>query len=364
MDYASGILHNLPYLSEGISRSVTPENPTGEKGKACMATEGTGAGPAKHLGRGWKISPSIRIPKGQTAVLADVQAQGEICSMWIGGDITREYILRIYWDGDPVPAVECPLTDFFANAWIDNRQTFFQGPFFPLNSLPVCINPNNGLNCFWRMPFEKSFRITMENTSGGDLCCYYQINFVEKKLPAKPLYFHARFRQSDRVPLMENHVILENVEGKGCYVGTSMAVELHGNQNWWGEGEVKFFLDGDQEFPTISSTGTEDYFLGSFDWEVDGKYTPYSCPYGGMFYVSNPDVRATENQRFALCRWHLLDPIQFGKDIRIEVQDLGWEVVGEKYEVRSDYISTVAYFYLDRTSANPLVLPEKIKPVR
>ena len=126
MSYGSNILNSLPYIGEGISRSVTPENPTGEKGKACMATEGTGARLAKHLGQGWKISPSIIIPAGQTAVLADIQAQGEICSMWIGGHITREYILRIYWDGDTVPAVECPLTDFFANAWLDNpaRQNF------------------------------------------------------------------------------------------------------------------------------------------------------------------------------------------------------------------------------------------------
>lgn len=362
MDHGS--LHGLPYLSGGISRSVTPENPTGEKGRACMAEAGTGAGPARHLGRGWKISPSIIIPGGKTAVLAEVAAQGEISSIWIGGDITRAYILRIYWDGDPQPAVECPLTDFFANGWIDNRGSCFRGPFFPLHTLPVCINPNNGLNCFWQMPFEKGFRVTLENTSDGDLCCYYQINFVERQLPQKPLYFHAQYRQSDRVPLMENHTILGGVKGRGCYVGTSMAVELHGNDLWWGEGEVKFFLDGDTDFPSVASTGTEDYFLGSYDWEIDGKYTPYSCPYGGMFYVSDPDVLATRDQRFALCRWHLPDPIRFGEDIRVEVQDLGWEVLGEKYEVRSDYMSSVAYFYLDRTSADRPALPETIKPVK
>ena len=364
MSYGSNILNSLPYIGEGISRSVTPENPTGEKGKACMATEGTGARLAKHLGQGWKISPSIIIPAGQTAVLADIQAQGEICSMWIGGHITREYILRIYWDGDTVPAVECPLTDFFANAWLDNRDSYFKGPFFPLNTLPVCINPNNGTNCFWTMPFEKGFKITMENTSKGDLCCYYQINFVEKKLSQKPLYFHAQYRQSDRVPLMENHVILDNIQGRGCYVGTSLAVELHGNDIWWGEGEVKFFLDGDTKFPSVSSTGTEDYFIGSYDWEIDGKYTPYSCAYGGMFYVNKPDVLDIENQRFAMCRWHLTDPIRFGQNVRVEIQDLGWEVLGEKYEVRSDYMSSVAYFYLDRTSTNKPALPEKIKPVK
>lgn len=363
MDHRS-MLHDLPYLSGGTSRAVTPENPTGEKGRACMAAEGTGAGPARHLGRGWKLSPSIVIPRGETAVLADIAAQGEINSMWIGGDITRAYILRIYWDGDPQPAVECPLTDFFANGWIDNRGSCFRGPFFPLNTLPVCINPNNGLNCFWQMPFEKGFKVTLENTSAGDLCCYYQINFTERDLPQRPLYFHAQYRQSDRVPLMENHTILGGVKGRGCYVGTSMAVELHGNDIWWGEGEVKFFLDGDTEFPTVSSTGTEDYFLGSYDWEIDGKYTPYSCPYGGMFYVSDPDVLAVRDQRFALCRWHLPDPIRFGEDIRVEVQDLGWEVLGEKYEVRSDYMSSVAYFYLDSTSADRPALPETIKPVK
>lgn len=364
MNFQHNMLNNLPYETEGISRCISPENFTGEKGKACAATEGTGAGPARHLGQTWKISPSIIIPKGKTAVLADVQAQGEINSMWFGGDITRKYILRIYWDGSSVPAVECPLPDFFANGWIDNRDRYFSGPFSQLNTLPVVINPNNAMNCFWQMPFAKGFRVTLENVGDRDMGCYYQINFIEKQLPAAPMYFHAQFRQSDTVPLMKNHVILDKVEGKGCYVGTSMAVELHGNPNWWGEGEVKFFIDGDTDFPSISSTGTEDYFLGSYDWEVDGKYKPYSCAYGGMFYVSEPDVHVTKDQRFALCRWHLLDPIRFRDDLHIEVQDLGWEVTGQTYAVREDYISTVAYFYLDKPSAANKMLPDEIKSAK
>ena len=258
MSFAWDMLSALPYMKEGVSRTVTPENPTAAKGGACRATEGTGAHCAAHLGQGWKISPSRLIRAGETGILADIRAQGEITRIWIGGDICRDFILRIYWDGAESAAVECPLSDFFANAWTDNRGSVFCGPFFPLNTLAMCINPNNAMLSFWHMPFEKRFKVTLENISAKTMCTYYEIDFIEKKLPERPLYFHAVHRVTPQVEPMKTHMILDLVHGKGCYAGTSMAVELHGNENWWGEGEVKFYLDGDDVFPSVTSTGTED----------------------------------------------------------------------------------------------------------
>lgn len=353
----NNLLSNLFLNDDGISRTISPENPTGEKGNACKATTGSGMNQARELGQGWKISPSYFYKSKETITLADVKGEGVINFMWFGGDISRESILRIYWDQDDTPAVEAPLTDFFSNAWMDNRGKCFSGPFYGLNTLIMCINPNNALISYFQMPYKKGFKITLENVSEKTLCTYYQINFTEKKLEGDTLYFHAQFRESNRVKPKEMHTVIDNIKGRGKYVGTSMAVELHGNDNWWGEGEFKFYIDGDKDFPSISSTGTEDYFLGSFDWEVDGKYTMYSSPYGGMFYVSDPDVKHTLNQRFALCRWLLLDPIRFNSDLKIELQDLGWRELGKTYEVREDYISTVSYFYLDRTSTNLPKLP-------
>lgn len=351
-------LGQLPYLTETKSRAINAENPTGEKGTACQATEGTGAHCARKLGKGWKISPSKIVKAGETLVLADVKAEGVIQSMWFGGDITRKFILRIYWDGDDIPAVECPLPDFFGNGWMNNLKSPFAGPFHPLNSLPVCINPNNSLNCYWQMPFKKSFKITLENRAERDMCTFYQINFAEQKVDSKAGWFHAQFRRTNPVPFKENHIILDGIEGEGNYVGTALCVGLNGNGNWWGEGELKFYIDGDTDIPTLCTTGTEDYFGGSFDWEVDGKYVTYSTPFSGMFYLKNSDGLYSHQQRFAMYRWHIMDTIKFDQDIRIEIQDLGWYETGKLYMPRQDDFASTAYFYLDRTSTKLPKLPE------
>ncbi len=155
-------LGNLSRLSKAKSRSISAENFTGEKGKGGMATEGTGAGPARDLGQGWKVSPSVNIEAGKTFTLADISGPGAIQSMWLGGYVGRDFILRIYWDDQPQPAVECPLPDFFALPWVSDEQTpGTRGPLVRVNSLPVSVNPNKGLNCFWEMPFRKRCRITL-----------------------------------------------------------------------------------------------------------------------------------------------------------------------------------------------------------
>lgn len=335
---------NLSLLSGARSRCISPENFTGEKGKGGMATEGTGAKPAEGLGQGWKVSPSVLIGSGEEFTLADIDGPGALQSFWFGGVISRSSILRIYWDHLEFPSVECPLSDFFAYGW-SNVKDAFKGPFAALNSLPIAVNPNRGMNCFWEMPFRKHCRVTLENRDIREMVCYYHINYVLTEVPEHAAYFHAYFHRTNPVPYMQDHIIHPGIKGRGHYVGTAMTIGLNGPGNWWGEGEVKFFIDGDREFPTICGTGTEDYFGGSYDWEVNGEYITYSTPYMGMYHVVQSDGLYAHQQKFAMYRWHIPDPIRFEQDLKVTIQDLGWRNTGSAYLPRQDDISTVAYWY-------------------
>jgi hypothetical protein len=140
-------LGTLARISRAQTRSISPENVSGEKGRGGMAAEGTGAEAARDLGQGWKVSPSIRIAPGATATLAEIAGAGAIQQIWVTTHYVnwRRLVLRFFWDGDPAPAVEVPLGDFFCNGW---------GQFAQVSSLPVAVNPNGGMNCFWEMPFR------------------------------------------------------------------------------------------------------------------------------------------------------------------------------------------------------------------
>ena len=333
------------------SRSISAENFTGEKGKGGMATEGTGASCARDLGIGWKVSPSVLIKKGETFTLGEVNGSGVINHIWLTHsfdniNIMRKCILRIYWDGDDTPAVECPLGDFFACAHFE---------YFHISSAAVCSNPRRGHNCYWKMPFKKGFKITVENKYERDVIVYYQIDYILGDIPDNSLYFHAQFRRTNPLPYKTDFTILDNIEGNGSYVGTYMVWGLN-NNGWWGEGEIKFFLDGDKEFPTICGTGTEDYFCGAYNFDVNGEYASFSSLYSGMF-VWPTDKIYRSNRRFSLYRWHTEDPIFFDEDIRVTIQALGWRSEG-RYLPLQDDISAVSYFYLDKTSTNLPTLPD------
>lgn len=332
-------LGNLARLSNAKTRSITAENTTGEKGKGGMATEGTGAVPARDLGIGWKVSPSVIIEPGEVYVLADIDGPGAIQSMWITGDLHRDFILRIYWDNNENPSVECPLPDFFGVHWlIDNSDLVH------INSLPVAVNPNKGLNCFWEMPFKNHCRMTLENRSPEQKrSCYYQINYTLTDIPDDVGYFHAQFRRTNPVPYKEVYTILDNVQGKGQYVGTSMGWGINNNK-WWGEGEIKFYMDGDKEYPTLCGTGTEDYFGGAYNWDVGGKYTTYSTPFCGMHQVLKPDGLYNSQHRHAMYRWHVMDPIRFETDLKVTIQSLGWRSDNRYLSMQND-ICSVAYWY-------------------
>ena len=336
---------NLSRLSNAVTRSISAENPTGEKGKGGMAMPEPGS-PSRELGQGWKCRPCIVIKPGETVTIADIVGSGALQSMWTAAYIGRDLILRIYWDDQEQPSVEVPFSDFFAVPFMQQPEPPnppHKGPLMTINSLPVCVNPNRGANCFWEMPFRKHCIMTVENIHPvNNLVCYYQINYTLCDVPDDCAYFHAQFRRVNPLPYGETYKILDGVKGKGHYVGTSMGWGINNNV-WWGEGEIKFYLDGDDKFPTICGTGTEDYFLGAYNWDCDGNYTEYSTPYAGM-HVVRPDGLYSAQHRHYMYRWHIVDPVRFENDIKVDIQALGWRDCGRFLPGMHD-ICSVAYWY-------------------
>ncbi len=261
-------LGNLSRLSHAQTRSICAENFTGEKGKAGMATTGTGANWPRDLGCGWKVSPSVVIKPGETFTLADIKGPGAIQHIWLSGDCSihpnsRHFIVRMYWDDQEQPSVESPAPDLFAAGW---------GPFAPVMSVPVMIAPNRALNCFWEMPFRKRARMTLQNLHHENITVYWQIDYTLTEVPDDCAYFHAQFRRVNPLPYKQVYSIIDGIKGQGHYVGTYLAWGVN-NNGWWGEGEIKFYIDGDfkpgdevaehggNAYPTICGTGTEDYIL-------------------------------------------------------------------------------------------------------
>jgi hypothetical protein len=330
-------LSNIFRLSEAKTFSISPENFTGEKGKGGMATEGVASAAARDLGRGWKMNPYVVIPPGQTFTLGEITGSGSIQHIWMTPTGNWRFsIMRMYWDDETEPSVEVPVGDFFAMGW---------GKYAPINSLAICVNPGSAFNSYWPMPFRRKAKITMENLDARPMRIYYQIDFTRTQIPSDAGYFHAQFRRVNPLPYKDVYTIIDKVKGKGQYVGTYMAWGVKSN-GWWGEGEIKFYMDGDKEFPTINGTGTEDYFCGSYDFENQEKkqYEPFTSPYSGLIQVLKPDGLYQSQQRFGLYRWHIPDPIRFDSDLRVTIHALGWRG-DRRYLPLTDDISSVAYWY-------------------
>jgi len=342
---------DLYRLSEAKTRSVSPENFTGEKGRGAMATEGTGAKAARDLGVGWKISPSVHIEAGQTFTLADIKGPGAIQHIWMTATgHWRHSILRIYWDGEAAPSVESPVGDFFASGW---------GKYAQISSAAVAVNPGSAFNCYWVMPFRRSCRITMENVADERMTLYYQVDHALTDIPDDAAYLHAQFRRVNPLPYKQDYTIVDAIKGEGHYVGTHLSWGVN-NKGWWGEGEIKFYIDGDTDHPTICGTGTEDYFCGSYDFENQEtkRYQEFTTPYSGLPLVIRPDGLYESQQRFGLYRWHIIDPIRFAEDLRVTIQALGWHA-GGRYLPLQDDIASVAYWYQTEPHASFAPLPSK-----
>lgn len=332
-------LHTISRLSHAQTRSISPENPRGERGGGARSVDGTASRAARDLGQGWKVQPYVWLPAGQTVTLAEIDGPGEIQHIWltVHSDWWRRLVLRIYWDGDETPSVEVPVGDLFANGWCVPSK---------VSSIPVAVNPRGGFNSYWPMPFRRSARITMENPTDEDgPSLYYSIDYALADVPADAAYLHAQWRRSNPVD-GGVHTILDDVRGQGHYVGTYVAWQSN-NTGWWGEGEVKFYLDGDDEFPTIAGTGTEDYFGGAWNFEFPpGEYGVFSTPYLGLHQVIGAGAGGmyASQQRFGMYRWHVPDPIRFESDLRVTIQALGWRSGGRYLPLKDDLAST-AFWY-------------------
>jgi hypothetical protein len=347
---------NLFRMSDAETRSISPENFTGEKSKGGMAVPDPNAplntanatNAARDLGQGWKVNPFIRIKPGETFTLAEIEGPGSIQHIWMTPTGNWRFsIIRIYWDDEETPSVEVPVGDFFAMGW---------NQYSPLSSLAICVNPGSAFNCYWPMPFRKKCKITMENINDQDeMRLYYQIDYTLTDVPEDAAYFHAQFRRTNPNETSD-YTIVDNIKGKGHFVGLYMAWGVN-NNGWWGEGEIKFFMDGDSKFPTICGTGTEDYFCGSYNFDREEQYKEFNTPYSGLHQVIRPDGAYKSQQRFGLYRWHIMDPIRFKKDLRITIQDLGWRHGGRYLPQKSD-ISSVAFWYQTEPHVKFPQLPE------
>jgi hypothetical protein len=335
-------LGNLALLSKAQSRSISAENFTGGKGQGGKATEGTGAVPARELGQGWKVSPSIDIGPGELRTLADIRGPGAIQHIWltVHPQYWRRLVFRIFWDDEEAPSVEVPLGDFFCSGWCVRCN---------VSSLAIAVNPAGGFNSFWEMPFQKRALITVQNLAPDKIeGFYYQIDHTLTGIESDRAYFHAQWRRSNPVPYKGVHTIADGITGTGHYVGTYLAWGVH-NNGWWGEGEIKFYLDGDQEWPTICGTGTEDYFGGAWNFEQPkGEYGVFSAPFQGLPQVIKPDGLYQSQQRFGMYRWHVMDPIRFQQDLQVTIQALGWRstLQGQRrYLPLQDDIASTAFWY-------------------
>ncbi|RYG39544.1 DUF2961 domain-containing protein [bacterium] len=321
--------NGLPLLSPYKTRSISAENPDGAVSGGARAD--TSHNPAcRDLGPGWKAKPAISLHPNAPATIADIEGPGIVQHIWITAPVEANVgtIIRFFWDDEETPSVEVPLGDFFANG---------HGLRYDVNSMMVAVNPAGGMNCYWPMPFRKRCRIEVEsNNPERQDGFFYQITYALGPVADEAAYFHANWRRHVTTRDFPEMTIIDGIKGQGHYVGTHMAWTQMSN-GWWGEGELKFFMDGDGEYPTICGTGTEDYFGGAWCFED----RTYSTPFLGY-----PLCRQVPQEvpRHALYRWHIFDPIRFESDLKVTVQALGWWPNG-RYQPLTDDIATVAYWY-------------------
>ena len=345
---------------------VSFENRTGEKGAAGQTNKGA------------KGHPSDQIAAGDSCELLNIRGPGIIQRIWMtvndrSPEMLRGLWLKMYWDDAPVPAVSAPLGDFFCNGL--SVMTAFENCFFS--------NPEGrSLNCIVPMPFKTAARIVLVNLSGKHLNnMFYDINLVRlKNRDNEMMYFHSLWNRENPTKLGQDYTILPEVQGEGRFLGVSMGIctdSVYRN-TWWGEGEIKIYLDGDTDFPSLCGTGTEDY-IGTGWGQSRFAHKYQGCLLDG------------KNRQWSLYRFHVPDAVLFSKSCKVTLQQIGggnhaevlelWRkkvplipisvfLSGEERLVglfdepiplddpnfpdgwvnfyRQDDVSSVAYFYLDR----------------
>lgn len=326
----TSVADNLPTIPNGVSsRAITWENRKGLPGQGGKA--------AGKLGVGRKGSPCMgKVRNGDTATLMDIDGCGMIRHIWITLPVRdpieyRNLILRMYWDNSEIPSVEVPVGDFFG---------MMHGKAVHLDSAKISAINGKGLNCWFAMPFRTHARITIQNDmpEGRDLdLIFFQIDYeLHDSLPDNVGLFHAQFRRENPTTQKQDFVLLDTTEGPGYFAGCVIGVRTLG-EHWWGEGEMKFYIDGDSDFPTICGTGTEDYFGNAWGMDL------YQTSYIGCTLLERLPENAEGLELISMYRFHVKDPIYFKESLKATIQQIGWfpDGLGE----RSDDWSSVAYWY-------------------
>lgn len=323
------IMNSYTLISDAQTFAFSAENPTGTRAGGSRGGDCT------------KLRPTVTIHAGETVTLADTDGPGIIQHMWFTGYVGHHFILRIYWDGQEYPSAEAPLSAFFGCAY-DENFVDRDGRYPFLNSALLLVAPGRGYNSFFEMPFAKHCRITMENRGDTDENLYYIITGCHTAVPDNIGYFHASYRQAHPVTKGKTYTIIDGIEGKGQFLGVTLASGMNGNNTCWVEGEARMYLD-DDAYPSIHYTGTEDYFGGSYGFGNDiyiKNYQTFSAPYNGLYAILGDNNEwYNGQQRFLLYRFHVCDPIHFDHAFRMTLDNMGW--TGPRYD---DYTS-VAYWY-------------------
>ncbi len=337
------------------TRWASAENWSGKKGGGGMSNGGR------------KGSPSFRLKAGQDKTLAEASGtSGIIRRIWLTIDertpeLLRGITIEMFWDGAASPAVSAPLGDFFNHGL--GQMSVFENALF---SSPE----GRSFNCYIPMPFKKSMKIVVRNTTQKDVAMFfYDVDYtLGDRVDENVLYFHAYFNQQTATVPGKDYEILPEVSGTGRYIGANLSVVANDrkySRSWWGEGEVKIYIDGDTDHPTLCGTGTEDY-IGT-GWG-QGRYVNQ---YQGCTIANEKDFQ------YAFYRFHIPDPVYFYNDIKVTIQQIGFAGVdaienlanmkdpiykaNEKMDPvdfsekmsyllfeRSDNVSSCAYFYIDK----------------
>ncbi len=301
----SGTVPPAPFqLTQLQSRAVTQENPTGGKG---LGGKNRGNGNCR------KGAPAFRrVKPGEIKTLCDIAGPGMIRHIWMTvenrePEMMRSYVIRIYWDDSEYPSVEAPMGDFFGVA--HGRTAHYMTPY-------LGTPEGRGFQCYFPMPFSHRCRITFKNDSPNEMpWLFYQVDYTLEDIVTEDMgRFHAHFRRENPCPVKRDYQLLCTEGSPGIFVGAVIGVNPLG-PGWWGEGEMKFYIDGDNEYPTICGTGAEDYLCSGWGMNL------HSALYTGVNYIATDPNR--RSQFVSFYRFHVLDPIYFQSDLRVELQQLG-----------------------------------------
>jgi hypothetical protein len=323
----AGEIMDAPYLLDtGLeSRSISFENPTGGRGEGGKA--------ASPLGPGRKGAPARTIKGGETVTLCDLKGKGTIRHLWItmhhDPQTLRACVVRVWWDGQAHPSIECPVGDLMG---------FAHGKVMAYQSAAHSVGGSAGMNLWLPMPFKKQVRITFANEGRTDTPLFYQVDYTLGDRHATDVgRLHVLFRRENPTTLKQDFELLPHRQGRGRFLGSIMGIRSLAD-GWWGEGEIKVYRDGDTAWPTICGTGSEDYV--GLSWGI--QQTPFL--YNGC---------SLDQQGFvSMYRWHLPDPVYWEKDCRIAIQQIGWK--NGLFERQDDW--SCATFWYEPVPSAPLPL--------